>query len=87
MLDYQDQNLADMHFEQQLKKTLIREAIEPVLEQGVREFYELGMAEKVSQIKPKLETIKANIHNKNVSDAQFREFIGTIIPQLLDRIC
>ena len=57
------------------------------LEKDYHEFYNLGMAAKVSQIKPNLETINANINNTNLSDADFRKFIGTVIPQLLDKTC
>ena len=87
MFKEQNKLSADRHFEQYAKEVLLRETINPILKQGFNEFYEMGMSEKVKQIKPNLETINANINNTNLSDADFRKFIGTIIPQLLDRIC
>lgn len=87
MSNITDKRSADMHFEQQVKEVLLRETINPILKQGFQEFFDMGMAEKVRQIKPNLETINANIDNANLSDADFRKFIGTVIPQLLDRIC
>ena len=61
--------------------------IKASLEKDYHEFYNLGIASKVSQIKPNLEAINANVNNANLSGGDFRKFIGTIIPQLLDKVC
>ena len=83
----QDQRIADLHFQQRAKESRLVESISPILYNEFKEFFVLGMKEKVSQIKPNLETIQANVDNSKLSDADFRAFIKNVIPELLKRTC
>ena len=64
----------------------LEEQMKPLLHKELRDFFFLGVQERTNQIMPDLETIAANIDNKNLSDADFRQFIGNTIPVLIERL-
>jgi len=82
-----DKTSAELHMKQRAKESRLVESISPILYKEFKEFFILGMKEKINQIKPNLETIQANIDNSKISDEEFRAFIKTIVPELLERIC
>lgn len=83
----QDQSIAELHLEQRAKESRLVESISPILYNEFKEFFILGMKEKVNQIKPNLETIQANIDNPKLSDKEFRAFMKNVVPELLERTC
>ncbi len=57
-----------------------------ILGDALKESFLEGMDYGVNQLRPNIETIAANLDNNNMTDADFRGFIKTIIPDLLKRI-
>ncbi len=77
----------DVHIQRRTERSRIIEKISPILYSEFEDFFLLGMKEKANQFRPNLETIQANIGNPDLSDAEFREFMGTVVEQLLKRAC
>ncbi len=77
----------NVHIQRRTEKSRIIDEISPILYAEFKEFFLLGMKEKSNQFRPNFETIQANIGNPDLSDADFRKFIGTVVEQLLKRAC
>ncbi len=57
-----------------------------ILNEALAESFASGMDYGLGQVLPNIETIAANLDNNNMTDTDFRAFIKTIIPDLIERI-
>ncbi len=57
-----------------------------ILNAALAESFTGGLEYGLGQVLPNLETINANLDNNNITDTDFRAFIKTIIPDLIERI-
>lgn len=78
-----DDKLQSMHFESRVESSGIAQEIAPLLKIEFRDFFNLGMQEKSSHIKPLILTLSANMHNQQLSDREFRLLTCSIVRELI----
>ncbi len=79
MLKY---DLSETRLNSKVKESELAERIKPILEEEMRLFYNLGMREKVNQLKPSYEMLVNNVDNLRLTPKEFRDLVKTVLDQM-----
>lgn len=60
----------------------MKDSVASVFDAGVQN----GKATVMREVGFTVETLKANLHNQSLSDADFRRFVGTIVARLAEQV-
>jgi hypothetical protein len=60
----------------------MKDSVADVFDAGVKS----GQATAMREVGFTVETLKANLHNQNLSDSDFRRFVGTIVARLSEQV-
>jgi len=60
----------------------MKDSVASIFDAGVQN----GKATVMREVGFTVETLKANLHNQNLSDSDFRRFVGTIVARLSEQV-